>query len=212
MAERKRKAVSAKTKTPAKYQGPYAGGNIIFAIVGVVLIGIVAYFALNGGFGTESLREGGNTITTYPQSESAQPNCGDLLIGIISRSQASEYLTGKGFWNVANEGRFEILQILVTNKAQSAEDFSGYRMELVSGTEKSSTKNVFGEIERIRALDGTETDFACQELIFASVSRLTLGYGETSGGCKIFQVATGSRSSSLNVYDVSGLKCSLPIS
>jgi len=137
-------------------------------------------------------------------------NCADMQIDVTSVKEASAYFR-YGLQRNAPPGYvFQMLAMTVTNKAGTTQDFSGYRMELSAGG-KTYIPSIFNNVEKIIPVGGAATDLSCSELTLASISRLVLESGQSSSGCKIFQVLQDAEPTSLAIYDTTGLKCTIQL-
>ena len=137
-------------------------------------------------------------------------NCADMQIDVTSVKEASAYFR-YGLQRNAPPGYvFQMLAMTVTNKAGMTQDFSGYRMELSAGG-RTYIPSIFNNVEKIIPVGGAATDLSCSELALASISRLVLDSGQSSSGCKIFQVLQDAQPTSLAIYDTTGLKCTIQL-
>ena len=135
-------------------------------------------------------------------------NCADMQIDVTWTKEASAYFKYGIQRNAPPDYVFQMLSMTVTNKASTTQDFSGYRVLLSAGG-NAYIPIIFSSIDKIIPVDSSETDYGCKELALASVSRLVLDPGQSSSGCKIFQVPQGARPASLQIHDPNGLKCTI---
>jgi len=154
--------------------------------------------------------KGETPSTTVTNPTVAQWNCGELQVVINSVIEASGYYRNDSLKPAVTDYKFEILDITVTNEGTTTDDLSGGRIILLSGNSTYSPQG-FSHIERIVLPDNSITAYDCRELNLSSVSRFVLGAGESSRGCKIFQVLKDSDPISFSVYELDKLKCTIPV-
>lgn len=171
---------------------------ILSLVVGLIVIAVVAiYFTQN-----RSLTQNPN----YNPNANLR-SCDNLQIVVNSMREASAYYR-YGYIKVAPTSyKFEILDLTVTNTGSYQGDFSGYRLALNASDGSSAIPVQFFSFEKMVLLDNSTFDFSCNETNLASSSRFVLNSGQSSNGCKIFSILSGSSPSFLSVYNVSGLKC-----
>jgi hypothetical protein len=193
-----------KAKQRAKQRAKRKANPILVFLILAIAISAIFYFIPAGKIG------GRTTSTSLSGTTSGQWNCGDMQIDINSIKEAAGYYRF-GIQKPAAEGyKFEVLSLAVANKADAAKDFSGYRIQLIAGS-KAYMPVAFSEIEKIVLMDKSTIDYSCEELKLASISRFELGAGESSTGCKIFQMLKDYQPTSLAIYDAVGLKCTVQI-
>lgn len=137
-------------------------------------------------------------------------DCGDLQIDINSVKEATAYIRFGISRPAPEDSKFEILNLTLTNKGIETRDFSGYRLELLADS-TSYISTSFSNIEKITLLDGPTADYPCRESKIASVSRLTLGPGESETGCKVFQILKSLEPASIKLSNLAGYKCSVKL-
>jgi len=181
----------------------------VIAIVVVVALIVLLYFSPSEEVPFIDILSKRTTTTTSPVTH--QPGkCGDLQIEINSMQEAISYYRF-GIQRPAMENsKYLIIDMTVTNKAETTKDFSGYRVELVAGSE-SYIPLRFNEIEKITLIDNSIVDYSCVELPLAYISRFEMNAGSSMTGCKIFQTLKGVESEFLYLYDLEGLKCTIQI-
>lgn len=150
-----------------------------------------------------------NTTSSPPQNYNY--NCGELQVDINSMKEAASYYR-YGIQKPAGANfKFEIIDMKVTNNANIFEDLSGFRMKLVASDGSSYAPTQFNSIEKITLADNSVIDYSCSELALASVSRFGLNALQSTGGCKIFLMLSNLLPASLQIYDTSGLKCTISL-
>jgi hypothetical protein len=170
----------------------------------LIALAAVALVALSYIFLNENAIVPGITTTTTTIFK--QQDCGDLQIDVNSVKEAVNYYR-YGFQKPAQSNhKFVILNLTVTNKVGVAKDFSGYRINLLAGN-SSYIPMIFNEIESITLTDNRVINYNCRESDLAYISRFELGAYESSTGCKIFQILSGSSPASISIYEVETLKC-----
>jgi hypothetical protein len=138
-------------------------------------------------------------------------NCGELQIDINSMKEAAAYYR-YGIQKPAGANyKFEILGMKVTNNAPAYEDLSGFRLKLIANDGSVFTSTQFSSIEKITLADNTEENYSCSELPIASISQFGLNSTQSAEGCKIFLMLNNLTPSSLQVYNSTGLKCTLSL-
>ena len=178
----------------------------IFILV-VLVIAIIAIFLFSP---VKIPTEPGETPSGGTGPGGSQWNCGDMQIDLNSVKEAVSYTRFGIIRPASSDSKFEILKLTITNKGTTVKDFSGYRLQIIADSSSYSPVS-FSSIEKITLLDGSTIDYSCSEAKIASISRLTLQPGGSETGCKIFQVLKTLRPASLNLYDLSGLKCSIEL-
>jgi hypothetical protein len=138
-------------------------------------------------------------------------NCDELQIDINSMKEAAAYYR-YGIQKPAGANyKFEILGMKITNNAPAYEDLSGFRLKLIANDGSVFTSTQFNSIEKITLADNTEENFTCSELPLASISHFGLNSTQSAEGCKIFLMLSNLTPSSLQVYNFTGLKCTLSL-
>lgn len=172
----------------------------IIAVIVVIAIGVFS-------FGQKNIQD----IISNAGNPSNQNNCGELQIDIGSMKEAVAYYrfglpkpSGTGY-------KFEVLGMKVTNNAKAFEDLSGFRMKLVTDNGNSYVPTQFNSIEKITLTDNSVVDYSCNELGLASISQFGLDSMQYAEGCKIFLVLNDRTPDSLQLYNVTGLKCTIPL-
>lgn len=183
---------------------------IVWVVAVMLFLSTIIYLYVSGqltGSGRYTNIED-KTTTTNPFALPA--NCGYMQVEVDTIIEASSYYRFGIQRPALENGKFVILQMTVENMASTQKDFSGYRLELNAGDgsyEGVYIPLTFNDIEGVTLLDDTFSDYACEELPLAHVSRLELEPGEKMTGCKIFQVVEGLEPKSLSIYDLEGTLC-----
>lgn len=219
MAKRKsraKKVGTKKAKKPKKAKRPkttpfFKDLSPVTSLAAGVVLATVIYFYLSTSFVGQNqtpVRDSTATTTTvpiYPRGE-----CGDLRLTVDTMIEATEYHR-YGIPSSATEGnKFVILKITATNEANTRQDFSGYRMELTAGGE-TYIPRIFNEIDQVTLLDDTVSDYACDELKLAHVSRFELNPHQTVTGCKMFRIVRTATAESISIYGLEGVECEITI-
>jgi hypothetical protein len=178
---------------------------ILISLVLVTIILSLCYIFAKKSI-LELVKPGITTTTLYIR----QSNCGDLHVSIDSIKEAIAYYRFGIQKPAAENYKFEIMKITVTNVDDVSKDFSGYRLQLVAGN-KSYSPVIFHSIEKITQMDNSVIDYSCDELSLAYISRFELGAGESSTGCKIFRIQDDAIPVLLLIYNTTGLKCSIRV-
>lgn len=142
-------------------------------------------------------------------SSASQYNCGTLQINIQYMKEAIAYYRNGISKPSGTNYKYEIIDMSTTNYANSFQDLSGYRLKLVANDGTVIAPTQFGSIEKITYGDNTAVDFNCTELALASISRFGLNASQSARGCKIFLMLSNLTPASLQVYNVTGLQCTV---
>lgn len=179
----------------------------------VIILAILAIISILylGSKGTETTQGKILPPATVPIIVTQTATCGNLEIGIDFEKEAKAFYT-RGYLRPALEGlKLLFYELTATNKGQESREFAGYRINLLDQNRNRYNIQPMGNIEKITLTNGVIEDFTCDELALASASRITLAPGESTAGCKMFQIPDSAKPASLEVYELENLKCSIPI-
>lgn len=182
--------------------------NWILAFLFLVVVLVAAFYFLPG---EKAIWQQTSTTTfSLPSGVIERWNCGNMQIDLNAVKEAIGYYRF-GLQRPASTGyKFEILTLTIINKADVTKEFSGYRVQLTAGG-STYTPLSFNNIESITLQDQSTINYSCNELALASISRFELNSGESSTGCKIFQILSDSQPSSISIYNTSGLICTIQV-
>lgn len=176
--------------------------DILLGIILTIVIITVLILSLNPN----------NLLNLFPIAhQNYNYNCGELQIDVNSMMEATAYYR-YGIQKPAGANyKFEILGMKITNNAPAFEDLSGFRLKLVANEGSVYTSTPFNSIEKITLADNTEENYTCNELPIASISQFGLNSTQSAEGCKIFLMLSSLTPASLQIYNFTGLKCTLPL-
>jgi hypothetical protein len=174
-------------------------------MVGIILVAVAIAVGIFS-FGAKNFP----SLITSPNPPQLY-NCGELQIDVNSMKEATAYYRFGIPKPSGTDHKFEILDMKVTNNANAFEDLSGFRLKLVADNGNSYAPTQFNSIEKITLIDSSVIDYSCSELGLASISQFGLNSTQSAEGCKIFLVLTSLTPASLEVYNVTGLKCAVPL-
>lgn len=106
--------------------------------------------------------------------------------------------------------KFEVFDLTVANHASTTQDLSGYKLQFLAGN-STYIPAEFSEVDKLVLPDNSVADYVCSELNISSGSRFVLGPGESSRGCKIYQILQSQIPASLSVYNQDTLKCTIQV-
>jgi hypothetical protein len=204
---RKRRTKPRKRRTTTRPMQRLKDLHPITLIVIAIAVAALIYFYVSNNIllseGPPKTETVTTTTTMPPYGESI---CGDLDLKIDTTIEALAYERFGLKSSATEENKFVILRITAKNEAGSAMDFSGYRMELTASGE-TYIPMIFNDFEGLTLMDDTVSDYTCDELALAHVSRFELDAQQSVTGCKMFRVLRDAEPESLSLYGLTGMLC-----